>query len=61
VLYTARHVYASEALMAGLTSTDTAELLGNSAAMIESTYGHVTAEHRRRLAEFLADGKKARQ
>lgn len=53
IQYTGRHVYASNALMNGLTSSETAELLGNSAKMVEDVYGHVQRGHRQRLAEAL--------
>jgi integrase len=53
VQYTNRHVYASDALMDGMTSSEAAELLGNSAAMVESRYGHIQRSHTRRRAEEM--------
>lgn len=54
VMYTHRHNYASRALMAGLTTSEAAELLGNTAAVVESTYGHIQREHTARRARELA-------
>ncbi len=55
VQYSARHAYASNALMKGLTSSEAAELLGNTSAMVEKVYGHIQRDHTRRLARELAD------
>lgn len=53
VAYTNRHVYASNALMKGLTTSQTAELLGNSAKMVEDVYGHIQRGHVAELAKDL--------
>lgn len=45
VLYSCRHTAISEMLMAGMDSLAVAKLTGTSVAMIESSYGHLSATH----------------
>jgi integrase len=46
--HTLRHSYASEALVQGLSTVEVAELIGDSVAMVEKTYGHPTVDFRKR-------------
>lgn len=51
VLYTLRHSWITEALLAGMATLDVARLAGTSLQMIEQHYGHLVAEAaRERLA-----------
>lgn len=51
VLYTLRHSWITEALLAGMATLDVARLTGTSLQMIEQHYGHLVAEAaRERLA-----------
>ena len=51
VLYTLRHSWITEALLAGMATLDVARLTGTSLVMIEQHYGHLVAEAaRERLA-----------
>ena len=51
VLYTLRHSWITEALLAGMATLDVARLTGTSLKMIEEHYGHLVAEAaRERLA-----------
>jgi integrase len=43
-----RHGYASERLAQGLSTVEVAELLSDTAAMVERTYGHPTVDFRKR-------------
>lgn len=61
VMYTHRHNYASRALMQGLTTSEAAELLGNTAAVVDSTYGHIQREHTSRRARELAQRRGGRR
>lgn len=56
--YTNRHVYASRGLMAGMTNSEVAELLGNSPEMIDQVYGHIQLDHTASLAESLVERRK---
>jgi integrase len=50
-LYTLRHSFITEALMAGLSTLEVARLVGTSVMMIEKHYGHLAGQAaRRRLA-----------
>lgn len=50
-LYTLRHSFITEALMAGLSTLEVARLVGTSVLMIEKHYGHLAGQAaRRRLA-----------
>jgi integrase len=46
--HTLRHSYASEALAQGLSTVEVAELIGDSVAMVEQTYGHPTVDFNKR-------------
>lgn len=54
VLYSLRHTYASQALMAGMNVQLLAENLGTSVAMIEKHYGKFTKLARRQMIEDAA-------
>lgn len=43
-----RHSFASELLVQGLSTVEVAELLGDTVAMVEKTYGHPTVDFRKR-------------
>src|SRR6266545_1726515 len=43
-----RHSYASEMLVQGLSVVEVAELIGDTVAMVEKTYGHPTVDFRKR-------------
>jgi integrase len=43
-----RHSYASEMLVQGLSVVEVAELIGDTVAMVEKTYGHPTIDFRKR-------------
>lgn len=60
VQYTARHDYASRALMRGMTTSEAAKLLGNTSTMVEQTYGHIQQSHRAKLAEKMVERTKGR-
>jgi integrase len=46
--HTLRHSFASEMLVQGLSTVEVAELIGDTVAMVESTYGHPTIDFRKR-------------
>ncbi len=46
--HTLRHSYASEMLVQGLSVVEVAELIGDTVAMVEKTYGHPTVDFRKR-------------
>jgi integrase len=46
--HTLRHSYASEMLAQGLSVVEVAELIGDTVAMVERTYGHPTVDFRKR-------------
>jgi integrase len=46
--HTLRHSYASEGLVQGLSTVEVAELIGDSVAMVEKTYGHPTVDFKKR-------------
>ena len=46
--HTLRHSFASEGLAQGLSTVEVAELIGDSVAMVEQTYGHPTVDFRKR-------------
>jgi integrase len=46
--HTLRHSYASEMLVQGMSVVEVAELIGDTVAMVESTYGHPTVDFRKR-------------
>lgn len=54
VQYTNRHNLASRALMGGMTASETAEILGNTADVVAKYYGHIQREHTARRANELA-------
>jgi integrase len=47
VLYTLRHSFITQAVMAGMTTLDVARLVGTSVMMIEKHYGHLVASSAR--------------
>ena len=51
--HTLRHTFASWLVMAGESVLTVAQLLGNSVAMVETTYGHLAPEHRQRAVGRL--------
>jgi len=57
--YGLRHWYCTRALESGLSNEQVAALVGNSAAMIEKHYGHLSANARlmRQLAEQVSSGR----
>lgn len=60
IQYTARHDYASQALMRGMTTSEAAKLLGNTATMVEQTYGHIQNPHRAKLAQKMVERSKGK-
>jgi integrase len=59
--HTLRHSYASEALVQGLSTVEVAELIGDSVAMVEKTYGHPTVDFRKRARLALEAAWTGRQ
>lgn len=54
VFHTLRHTFASWLAMRGVDLYTIAKLLGNSLAMVESTYGHLAPDFRQRAVDRLA-------
>lgn len=54
VYHTLRHTFASWLIMLGVDLYTVAQLLGNSLAMVEETYGHLAPDFRQRAVDRLA-------
>jgi integrase len=50
-MYTLRHTFASEHIMAGTGLKTLSDLMGTSIKMLEDHYGHVLASHKRKVVE----------
>jgi integrase len=56
--YAFRHCYCSDALMAGLTEAEVANLAGTSAAMIAQVYGHIQRTHSAAKADVVEEMRR---
>lgn len=61
VLYQLRHTTASDHLMSGGDVSTVAQLLGTSAVMLETTYGHLLDDHLSRASGDLAAKRRGRK
>ena len=53
VWYTCRHTFASRLIQGGKTITQVARLMGNTAAIVDSTYSHLAPDHLKDAVEAL--------
>jgi integrase len=60
-IYDFRHLWISEALMAGNDVATAARMAGTSIAMIERTYGHFRNEHLHEAQARLDEARKKRR
>ena len=59
-IYSFRHLWISEMLMAGVDIATVAKMAGTSIAMIEKVYGHFTNDHFRQAQQQLDDARRKR-
>jgi integrase len=59
-IYSFRHLWISEALMAGIDPATVAKMAGTSIAMIEKVYGHYRNDHFADAQKKLMDARSAR-
>jgi integrase len=51
--HTLRHSYATELIAQGVSETDVAELIGDTVAMVHTTYGHPSTDFRKRARQAM--------